>query len=402
MTVALRRVRTLAWAWRGALGCFVLAGLTGFLFRFAQATGQTLGLELGNVRHAHSHLMYFGWATPALMALIARHLAARAGREVGRGFAVVLGIVFATALLSYPFFLAYGYTPAVLGEKRLPFSVMTAGLNIIGWYAFLGLYVRARRGVAADAAVRCWDLALAFLVLSTLGAWGLALLKPLGLESPALMAALIHVFLDLFSEGWFVLGVLGLAFAEMGGRARLGPLALIAAGLPFTFALAMPPPMVPPVLRLLAHAGSVLVGAGLLALVVPLGRRASSPLWRLALGLLALKAAGQLVAGLTPGVGWSALLGVRVLYLHLMLLGFVTLGLAAAARSVWGEGATRGLPALTASVLVLLASLLPLTAFWPRAWAGPWARAAAALAALLPVLAAARMAVRVTSGSGDG
>lgn len=386
--------RALGWAWRGALGCFVLAGLTGVLFRFMLASGETFGLDLTNVRHAHSHLMYFGWATPALMALITTQLAARTGREVGRGFAVVLGVVFATALLSYPFFLAYGYTPAQMGEKRLPLSVMTAGLNIIGWYAYLVLYFRAARGVVRDAALRCWDLALGFLVLSTLGAWGLPFLKPLGIESAALMTALIHVFLDLFSEGWFVLGVLGLAFAEAGPGARLWPLALVVAGLPFTFALAMVPSMVPPLLWVLANAGGVLVGAGLLAAVALLWRRVRAPLWRLALALLAAKAAGQLVAGLTPGVGWGALPGARILYLHLMLLGFVTLGLAAAATTVWGAGATRGRWVLAAAVLVLLASLVPLTPFWPAAWAGHWAWVAAAWVALLPVFAAAWMAVR--------
>ena len=30
-----------------------------------------VGLSLGNIRHAHSHLMYMGWVTPALMALVA-------------------------------------------------------------------------------------------------------------------------------------------------------------------------------------------------------------------------------------------------------------------------------------------------------------------------------------------
>ena len=29
------------------------------------------GLAYVNVRHAHSHLMFFGWVTPALMGLIA-------------------------------------------------------------------------------------------------------------------------------------------------------------------------------------------------------------------------------------------------------------------------------------------------------------------------------------------
>ena len=64
----------LQWAWQGALAFFVLAGLTGVLFRFGVAEGVTFGFNLGYIRHAHSHTMYFGWVTPALMALIASRL----------------------------------------------------------------------------------------------------------------------------------------------------------------------------------------------------------------------------------------------------------------------------------------------------------------------------------------
>jgi hypothetical protein len=81
----------------------------------------------------------------------------------------------------------------------------------------------------------------------------------------------------------------------------------------------------------------------------------------------------------------------RILYLHLMLLGFVTLGLVAAARAAWGEGATRGRRLLAAAVLVVLGSLLTLTPLWPAAWGGAWVAELVAWCALLPVLAAGWM-----------
>ena len=117
-------------------------------------------------------------------------------------------------------------------------------------------------------------------------------------------------------------------------------------------------------------------------------------LWRVALGLLALKAAGQLAVAAWPDGGWAALPAYRVLYLHLMLLGFVTVGLVAAARAVWGPKATRGRWALVVAVGLLLGSLVLLTPLWPSAWGGAWVVGAVAACALGPVLVLGRMATR--------
>lgn len=398
---------SLGWAWRAALAVFALAGATGALFRLAMATGETFGLDPTNVRHAHSHLMYFGWATPALFALVARRVSGLGGRPMPRA-GLVVGVTFALALLAYPPFLLFGYAPAEVGGARLPLSVMAAGLNVLAWYGFVAVYVRARREAPPSPAMRLLDLALFFLVLATLGAWGLPVLQATGAGGPALKTALTHLFLDAFSEGWFVFGVLGLAAAEVGdpargasssrdgmrGQALRWATALAAAGVPFTFALGMPASLVPPTFGALARVGGVAVGIGLLVAASVLTPRVRG-LWRLALGLLGLKALGQL--GVAVGVGWASVPAFRILYLHLMLLGFVTLGLVAAARGVWGEGAARGRHALAAAVGLLLLSLVPLTPLWPSAWGGAWVPWAVAACALGPVLVAAWMASRTAA-----
>lgn len=64
-------------AWRGGLALFVLAGATGAWMRFSFLYGFPAGLVFQNMRHAHSHLMYFGWTTPVIMGLLATRLAAR-------------------------------------------------------------------------------------------------------------------------------------------------------------------------------------------------------------------------------------------------------------------------------------------------------------------------------------
>jgi hypothetical protein len=367
---------------------FILAALTGALFRFAVGYGlgpdRLAGLELGNIRHAHSHLMYFGWATPALMLFITRLLRQR-GAAV-RGAMPVLVVVFVFALLAFPPFLLYGYSLAPVAGRELPLSMMAAGINVIGWYAFVVVYWIASRGMVRDAALRMIDVALGLMVLSTFGAWALAASVPMNLDNPVLTAALVHFFLDFFGEGWFVLGVLALGVAQVRQRGIMPrwPVALLALGVPFMFVLALPSGALAPGWRLAGGLGGVMVGAALLAMVVKLWPHLRSPGWRLALVCLALKAGGQIVVAAVPGVEWSGMIGLRVLYLHLMLLGFVSVGLVAAS----GVVRRRAEIVFAAAVAVMLLSLIPLTALWPSAWSGLWAYRLAAWIALVPIAAA--------------
>lgn len=407
------------WAWIGALGCFVLAGLTGALYRFGLGYGFTLGFDLVNVRHAHSHLMYLGWVTPALFALIIRQLPALTGQAFSPKGRWVIGATFAMALLAYPLFLAFGYRSVALGEVRVPLAAIAASLNMLVWYVFVAFYVRATRGVQRTRAILLWDMALTFLVVATLGAWGLALLEPLGIDDPMWVIALKHVFLDLFSEGWFVLATLGAAYAVLAPsspKAGHWSLWLICAGLPVIFALGMPESLISPPMKVLARLGGVLVAGGLLVqvgMLWPMIPNERSWLWRVPLVLLTLKLLAQLAVSIVPGVWWADMQGLRIFYLHLMLLGFVTLGLVAAASRVWGSSATRGLGWLYAAVLLVFGSLLPFTTLWPSAWSGTWAWSTAAWVALGPALVAFVMAgkgiyrptgsvVAQQEGEGDG
>ena len=387
------------WLWRGALAFFILAGLTGAFFRFGTAQGTTLGFSLGNIRHAHSHTMYFGWVTPALMGLIAYRL-----RELGAGslpkLGPTVGLAFLTALVAYVPFLLFGYAPATFGETQLPLSMIAAGLNVLAWYWFVAIYVRARRNDAPSIAIRLFDLAVFFLVLATLGAWGLSGMQLVGHDDVALRMALTHVFLDIFSEGWFVLGVLGLAAAEvnLGNRSAVWGVRLAAMGIPFTFALGMPPSLVSPLFRLLSSLGGVAVAIGLILIAIPLWRHLGSAsstdarwMWRFAIVALLIKAVAEGLVSIAPDANWSAMPHLRIIYLHVVLLGFVSVGLVAAARSAWGESATRGHTGFVISIAALLLFLLPYTPAWPIAWRGVWLLWVTAALALGPVLAAAWM-----------
>lgn len=117
--------------WRFSLAAFVLAGFTGALFRYMSVAGAVAGLSLVNIRHAHTHLMYFAWATPAVFSLIAFHIARSFDREVPRLAKRSMVACLILGLTAYGSFLLFGYQPVQMGSVRIPPSVIVAGLNMI-------------------------------------------------------------------------------------------------------------------------------------------------------------------------------------------------------------------------------------------------------------------------------
>lgn len=387
---------TLYWAWRLALACFIIAASTGALLRFAMLRGSPWGLALQNLRHAHSHLMYFGWATPALMALILASLPRLTDRPSSDRAKGLLAVTFAAALLAYPAFLLFGYRPLQFSGAQLPLSTMAAGLNVLVWYAFIVYYWRMTRGVARYLPIRLWDASLVFLFLSSLGAWGLAFSALMDIGSPLVASALTHLFLGLFADGWFLLALLGLAFLALpkAAASRASQLGenLLVAGLPLTFLLNLPSGALPSAVRALAGLSAVSAAIGLLAILYALvGAVQAAPdtaqrwLWQVSFFFLALKGLAFLVISTPAGAGWSAGMGLRISYLHWLLLGGITVGLVAAARRHWGIQAVTFWRPLLLSIIILLVSLLPLTRLWPSSLRGRWALEAAAWAALGPV-----------------
>jgi hypothetical protein len=376
--------------WLIALAIFVLAGSTGAFMRFGVIYGMA-GFDYVNVRHAHSHLMYFGWVTPGLMALIAAHLPRLTGKPVSPRFGRVILSTAILGLVAYVPFLLYGYRSAELGQARLPLSVMAAFLNVLAWYAFAGVYRREIKGVPLTRTLWLWNAAVVFLLLATLGALGLPLMMLSGVDNPLWSLALTHIFLDLFSEGWIVLTGFGLAYAVFPSAAR-HPWArisgdLLVAGLPVVFLLYIPMHLIPPAVRWIGSIGGLLVVAGTLGNLAALWP-AVSPGWRVPLSFLALKSLAQ-IGLLLPAVGqWAEVARMRIPYMHWMLLGFATLVLICAAENFWGM---RGRRWMSVAVIVLSATLMPLTGLWPPGWGGLWALHVAAWAALGPVVVAIGM-----------
>ncbi len=89
----------------------------------------------------------------------------------------------------------------------------------------------------------------------------------------------------------------------------------------------------------------------------------------------------MLFEGLPSIARWAEQNGLRLTYLHLVFLGFVSLTLVALARETFGTNAFHFPCAFQIGVLVVLASLIPMIGLWPIAMAGRWMLYTAAIAA---------------------
>lgn len=394
--------------WRAALGAFVLAAATGAAMRFGAIHGLPFGLSYANVRHAHSHLMFFSWVTPAAMAFASARLWPARARRGGRRVAF---LALATGLIAYPPFLASGYGRLEIAGRDLPASMMAAGLAGVSWYLFALLHVRATRGRERTLPLLALDGGVALLVLASIAATALAGVGMAGLASTAWMPALITLFLESFGDGWFSLALLSLAFEARGRSvdapsARTGTM-LLAGGLVARGLARLALDVGAGGAAALAAVAAFAAGLGLLLALGPLLRaevRRAPSAWTVPLALLAAKGAAELLLAWPPARAWSDAMGLHVVLLHAFLLGAVSLGLVAAARDGLGPRAA-GAPALLApAVLAMLAALLPLTGAWPAAWRGAWALEAAAWTSLGPpaVVAGSLLAVLLRRRRDEG
>jgi hypothetical protein len=354
---------------RIALFALTLAASTGLLLRFGLLYGlPSWALNYTAIRHAHSHLMYFGWVTLALMALIWQQLPQQTGRPLPRGVNLQMAASAALALLSFPAFWANGYGTTRIGTADLPLGSMAAGLNGLLWIGFGLLYLRATwRLPTRSLPVQLWDWALILLLLAFSGALGLVVAVARNIEAPLVHQLTLHLFLDLFGLGWFQLALLGVCWgwlAQQGiATPRWLPTQSLALLLVPTFLLGISPAVITPDLFWIGALANVGAAVLLLCHLYALWqrRRHLPVLTKFGLIALALHAATAFIV-LWPGVWrWSAGTQLRIFFLHNFLLGWVSSALLAIILRQW-QPAHRLLWAPTAlwvgGVSVMIAALL--------------------------------------------
>jgi hypothetical protein len=328
-----------------ALFALLVAASTGSLLRFGLGWGMPAwATNYTAIRHAHSHLMYFGWVTLALMALIWHFLSGHTGRSLPRSVHWQMGITAVLALLSFPAFWTNGYGLTQIGSASLPLGAIIATLNGLAWYLFAWLYWRESRHLPRrPLPVQLWDWAILLLLLSSGGALGLVGMVVSGGQSLFLQQTFLHLFLDLFAVGWFTLALLGLLWAWLGERIELPlrlPVLVLALAIAPTFFLGMSPALVSPPLFWVAAVANGLAGLLLVWHVAALLRRWDHLPWLMRFGVAMLAVHGLIaLVVLWPGVWeWSSRTQLRVYFLHNLLLGWVSSTLLALLLDQMGLG----------------------------------------------------------------
>ncbi|WP_142453785.1 hypothetical protein [Gracilimonas mengyeensis] len=381
--------------WQWAMFSFVLAGLTGFLYRLGLVFPLPIDFSFENIRHGHSHLMFFGWA--ALLPMYLIKLDSIPGYHAAFGPRLMkaslwFSVVF--TLLSYPAFLMWGYQPVAAGEAYLPLSAILSGMVMIGWYGFMIGYLITRY-FKKDFQPNIWfESALIMLFISSLGAWGVGFVELMGIGGPMFGKALTHFFLATFMEGWVILVLLGLIakVLKIGEKELVvSPLVLvglITIGAPLTFPYGIPESMVSLNLSVAARMGGFLIAEGILLFAFSAfrSRKKMMAIWVWPLIFLVAKAFMQLVASVSPADLWLSDHGIRILYLHVVLLGALTTGLVAYLNRDLDIRAGY-FYAVLGSVIFVILTLVLLTSLWPAFLSGIWIYDVLALAAIFPVIA---------------
>ncbi|MGF7035177.1 hypothetical protein J2T17_006182 [Paenibacillus mucilaginosus] len=314
--------------------------------------------------HAHSHTALLGWAYTALILLLAARFLPPG--EVGsRFFRVNWGLTQAAVLGMFAAFAVQGYGP---------YSIALSTVHILLSYS-LGVWMwrRLKTGRRRGVSVRFAQAALACMALSSAGPWALAWLGSHGLQASAGYRAALYFYLHFQYNGWLTLGLFAVLYAYLEERrvpfsrplARIH-LLLYTGMLPPAFLLSMLWAGLPPFWHGTAALAGLLQAAGAAAFIllwrgIPgigsyLFQGWAARLLRLSLLVWAAKM-GLEAASSLPAL--EALVfesrSVIVGYLHLVLLGFVSLLLLACwLQQGWLEG--RG-ASIAAGVLLLAAGL---------------------------------------------
>ena len=376
--------------WQLSLLSFIIAALTGFLYRYGMLYPLPEWLNFANIRHAHSHLMFFNWVCPPVMVwMTSKVISSDQASEIA-AFKLCFYVMIFLGFLSYPFFLLYGYHSIAISSASLPLAAIISGMVMITWYWFGFLWIKLRKSQSDTLPLLFCDGALAALIISSLGAWGVSVFQFTAIDSPLISSAMTHFFLAVFTEGWVVLAILGLIW-QKAGRVDISistnwlwiPI-LIGSMLIFPYSLTQS--LITPAMLIAAKTGLLLI---VLSTVLNIWFLLQSDKltgfgFRVIISLLAMKAALLFLAILPIDI-WPGEHGLRVLYLHILLLGIFSITIIE-----FFEPSIRSDPKtfFTISVLLVLISLASISGYWPTSLQPPNHYVWIAVIAAVPVIPA--------------
>ncbi|MBD0353194.1 MAG: hypothetical protein ICV65_18785 [Flavisolibacter sp.] len=323
------------WLVAAAFFNLFLVSCLGVLLR-VQPFLNSFPLQYKNMLHGHSHFAFGGWVMPVLLSLMLHYfpdLRKQISYTHWRNIALLLLLSAYGMLFSFPF----------QGYKAVSISFSTVSV-IAGFYMAVVVW-RALAKMAASPATQFLKWGLIYLSLSAIGPFATGPLVVMGYQGTPLYYNAVYFFLHFQYNGWFTFAVLALLYKmlEEKGRGANGRKVFWlfnSACVPayFLSTLWMQPS---PVLNWLGGLVAVLQLAGVYYLlndVVPFTwtHRSWKFLFYLSITAFVLKNMLQLASAF-PAVAIIAY-GYKnfvIAYLHLVLLGFISLFAFGAVAQGW-------------------------------------------------------------------
>ncbi|GEM_PF-2916799 len=360
---------------------FTVAILTALYYRCAFVCGTPINAEY--VRHAHSHLMFFGFAVP----LVFSWWASRSEVTISRSlFAMQL-----FAFLSFIAFLYRGYDLTQIGSASLPLSAILSSGNVITWY-FSMYFIGSKKS-------KCLlrTFAGTLLWIGTVAVWLLPLSVILNAEIFPGRQFYAHLFLTALEEGFLFLSVLAILIKRFNLSVSKTEIVLLGSTSLFLTAFAWnrnslsEPVLLVSILGIVLHSAvQIAVAARAVRAAITYNRKplkvnflrfprvvyseinlkffqnfekletSNNFVWLLPVIFLFVKAAAELLAAIFPAVWTLSSGGARFLYLHAFFLGiFLPILLAESKNFLQKRNAYMAI----AGALLVLLSFVPLSPF---------------------------------------
>lgn len=340
-----------------ALGLLVLGVALGLAMRMSYVFPSWRLISVEAI-HAHSHVLYWGWAGLALFALFFERVSVS-----GRPLKWVLSALFVQAAVAFFVLWRFGYARP---------GVVVSASTVVPFGAAVAVFWRASGGLKSPD-IPFLRRAVVYVVLAYVCAMARVVLKATHLETPLLSALAVHLFLGAFG-GFFVLGLLGLTVRALGVTRPSTTLFLVLDG----SAVLLPWPTLLVVPGLGDTAWGEFARVAALAMLVPAAfwlhwvwkksaRLSERWLWRSTAAAWALQCAllASVALGLFPTLAFQRHAVVAVVHVQTLAMVTASLLLLIEKRRVQPSWHSLWLHQVAVGTMVLG---LAAAALWPGAW----------------------------------
>ena len=178
-----------------------IAAFAGMVLRYKIAFALPF-IDQKNLLHGHSHFAFIGWVTQLILVLLANQII----EQLPNKWATYRRLLLANLCLGYLIFISF----LITGYKGV--SILLLVLQIILTYIFASVYIRDLYKIKFNVQSRMWFVAaMIFNLISTLGTLMLGYMKMSGTITEKSYLAAVYFYLHFQYNGWFLFAFIGLA-----------------------------------------------------------------------------------------------------------------------------------------------------------------------------------------------